>query len=103
MRFADQEVLVGAEAERVAVVDPQRLDGLELAPDVGLEADEDQAAVDAVVVDTPGGERRAVGAAAADDPVAVGEPAVVEAEAVARVRAADVGAERAAQAVGSSA
>ena len=50
-RLADQEVLVGAEPERVAVVDPERLDRLELAPDVGLEADEDQAAVDAVVLD----------------------------------------------------
>ena len=51
VRLADQEVLVAAEPERVAVVDPERLDGLELAPDVGLEADEDQAAVDAVVLD----------------------------------------------------
>ena len=47
-----------------------------------------------------GRQRRAVGAAAADDPVAVGEPAVEEADRVARVGAADVGAERALQAAG---
>src|SRR4051794_24448896 len=45
VRLADEEVLVGAKAEGVAVIDPECLDGLELAPDVGLEADEDQAAV----------------------------------------------------------
>ena len=51
--LADQEVLVAAEPERVAVVDPERLDRLELAPDVGLKADEDQAAVGAVVLVGP--------------------------------------------------
>ena len=95
VRLADQEVLVAAEAERVAVVDPERLDRLELAPDVGLEADEDQPAVDAVVLGRARRQRRAVGAAAADDPVAVGQPPVEEAGRVARVGAADVGAERA--------
>ena len=55
VRLADQEVLVAAEAERVAVVDPERLDGLELAPDARVEADEDEAALDAVVLGTPSG------------------------------------------------
>src|SRR3954463_7741857 len=95
VRLSDQEVLVAAEAERVAVVDPERLDGLELAPDVGLEAHEDQAAVLAVVVGATGRELRAVGTAAADDPVAVGQPAVEEAARVTRVGAADVGPVRA--------
>src|SRR5690349_3874205 len=90
VRLADEEVLVTAEPERVAVVDPERLDRLELAPDVGLEADEHEAAVDAVVLEDPRWERLAVGAAAAHDPVAVREPAVEEAVPVARVGAADV-------------
>src|SRR4051794_13225275 len=98
VRLADQEVLVAAEAERVAVVDPQRLDRLELAPDVGLEADEDEAAVGVVARRLAVGQRRPVAAAAADDPVTGGEAAVEEARRVARVRAADVGAGGAAQA-----
>jgi hypothetical protein len=100
VRLADQEVLVAAQAERVAVVDPQRLDGLELAPDARVEADEDQPAVDAVVAGGVRCQWRPVGAAAADEAVAVGEAAVEEPAGVARVAAADVGAERAAEAVG---
>src|SRR4051794_22279502 len=98
VRLADQEVLVAAEAERVAVVHPERLDGLELAPDVGLEADEDQPAVLAVVLAGAGRQQRAVGAAPADDAVAFDEPAAEEAGRVARVGPADVGPVRAAQA-----
>src|SRR3954469_10921294 len=97
VRLADQEVLVAAEAERVAVVDPERLDGLELAPDVGLEADEDQPAVPAIVLGGVRRPERAVGAAAADDAVPCDEPAAEEAGRVARVGPADVGPVRAAQ------
>src|SRR3954454_17347890 len=98
--LADQRVLVRAEAERVAVVHPERLDGLELAPDVRLEADEHQAALGAVALGAARGRRPAEGAAAADDPVAVGEPPVEELRHVARVRPPDVGADRAAQPLG---
>ena len=48
--IAHEEVAVVAEVEDVAVVEPLRLDALELARDARVEADEDQAAVDVVVV-----------------------------------------------------
>ena len=92
---AGDRVGLAAQAERVAVVAPLRLDDLELARDRGLQADEEQPARRAVVRGAVG-QRRAVGHPAAQDPVARGEPAL-PAERVARVRAPHVGAARAAQ------
>ena len=54
-RIAEQEVLVVAEAEDVAVVQPRALHALELARDARLEAHEHEAAVAAVVVELPSG------------------------------------------------
>src|SRR5262245_63430736 len=63
----DEEVLVVGEPERVAVLDPDPLDQLELARDARVEAREDEAAVDAVVIEHALRQRRAVGAHAAGD------------------------------------
>src|SRR4051794_3642348 len=91
-------VLVVAEVEDVAVVQPLDLDALELPRDARVEADEHEPAVLAVVLGLALRQRRPVRHPAPDDAVAEGQPPV-EAEGVARVRAADVRAERAAQAV----
>src|SRR5947209_10226949 len=96
---AEEEVPVAAEGEDVAVVAPLTLDGLELALDVGVEADEDQAPVDPVVLGDAGRQRVAVGHAAADDAVALGAHAA-PAEAVAGVGPPNVGAYGAAVAPG---
>ena len=85
-----------AQAERVAVVAPLRLDDLELARDRGLQADEEQPARLAVVRSAVG-QGRPVGHAAAQDPVARGEPAL-PAQRVSGVGAPHVGTARAAQA-----
>lgn len=80
-RTADEEILVGAEAERIAVVHPELLDRLELAPDAGVEADEREPSLNAVVFEGALGQRRAVGAPAADDAVPVRQPAAEESRA----------------------
>src|SRR4051794_7285669 len=91
-------VLVVAEVEDVAVVEPLDLDALELPRDARVEADEHEPAVLAVVLGLALRQRRPVRHPAPDDAMAEAQPPV-EAEGVARVRAADVRAERAAQAV----
>src|SRR5437588_3220890 len=68
---AEEEVPVAAEGEDVAVVAPLALDGLELTLDVGVEADEDEAAGGAVVLHDAGRQGVAKRHAAADDAVAL--------------------------------
>src|SRR3954453_4037731 len=92
---ADDRIAVVADAERVAVVDPARLDDLELPLDVRLVALEHEPALDAVVLEDAIRKRLPERAAAADDPVPVRELAAEEAVVIARVRPADVRAGRA--------
>ena len=94
---AHHDVLVVAEAQAVAVVEPLRLHELELARDARLQAHEDDAAVLPVVLGALR-QRVAVGDPAPDQAVAIDELAL-ERQAVARVGAADVAAGGAAQAV----
>ena len=94
----DEDVLILAKREGVAAIQPLALDELELAGDARLQAHEDHPAILAVVAGARG-ERVAVRDAPADQTVTVDELAF-ERKAVARVGAADVGTDRAAQAIG---
>ena len=94
----EQQVLIFAETEDVAAVQPLRLDELELPRDARLQAHEDDAAILAVVIGFRW-QRLAVGDAAADESMTVDELAV-EGQAVPRVHAADVRSDRAGEPVG---
>ncbi len=90
-RPPDERVAVVADMDRVAVVAPVRLDELELPLDVGHVGHEEDAAIGAVVGRTFG-ERRPVRDAAPHDALA-GRQRIIGCQPAPRVRATDVRAE----------
>src|SRR5215216_1868762 len=90
-----QRVLVGRRADEDAVVDPLGLDELELALQVRTDEHEDDASVDAVVLQDAFGQHRAVAGAAPDHPVEANVDASLLIERVPWVRAPRVRASRA--------
>ena len=97
-RAPDERVAVVADMDRVAVVAPVRLDELVLPLDVGHVGDEEDAAIGAVVGRTFG-EGRPVRHAPPHDALA-GRQRIVRCEPAPWVRATDVRAERAPDALG---
>src|SRR4051794_13406915 len=95
----DERVGLLGRADEDAVVEPLRLDELELALEVRADEDEDDSAVDAVVLEHGLGEHRPVARAAADHPVETHVDVAVAVERVARVRTPRVGAHRALEAL----
>ena len=95
---ADERVLIRRRADEDAVVQPLRLDELELALQVRTREDEDDAPVDAVVLEHAVGQHRAVARAAPDHPVEANVDASLVVERVARVGPTRVRAGRALEA-----
>ena len=95
---ADERVLLGGRADEDAVVQPLRLDELELALEVRAGEHEDDPAVDAVVLEHALGQHRPVARAAADHAVQADVDAALVVERVARVGAPRVRAGRALEA-----
>ena len=91
----DQRVLLAGRADEFAVVDPLRLDELELAGQVRPDEGEHDAAIGAVVLQHAFGQRRAVAGAAPDHAV---QPHLADDRRVARVHPPGVRAERALEA-----
>ena len=92
---SDEGVVLERGADEDAVVEPLGLDELELALEVRAGEDEDDPAVDAVVLEHAVGQHRPVARAAPDHPVQAHVDAALVVQRVARVRPAGVGTDRA--------
>src|SRR3954454_5324527 len=87
---SDERVLLGGRADGDAVVEPLRLDELELAVQVGADEDEDDAAVGPVVLELARREHRPVARATADHAMEADVGRHLAVQRVARVRPACV-------------